>query len=596
MEQNTKQLAVEKIKTSSNVLITVSANPSVDDLSAAIGFSLLVDKLGKHASAVFSGNIPPAIRFLEPDKRLDKDVGSLRDFIIALDKSKADKLRYKVDGDVVRIFITPYKSMITQDDLSFTQGDFNIDVVVALGVNKREDIDAAIKAHGRILHDAAVITINAGPDSSDLGNINWQDPTASSLCEMLVSISESFGSGLLDEQISTAFLTGIVAETERFSNPKTSPKVMTMSAQLMAAGANQQLIASNLIDTSKLSLLGGVKEIVEGQEEPNQIKIDHDGQSAIQNENQEGSSTIQSPALPPPQAPTQPYTPLSAQEISAPEAGDPKSKSLKDVENEISNLVQESPKITQEKVESSLPPPAKSILQESGGQIDEPLKYPTSGYSDNNLISKPKGRGPHDFDENDPLLGGTFNATSQLAHEENIEEQKTSVNRKLLSHPSQSVADETESEEKPVYKAGDIQPLSIPSQLPPSQPAPSVENPISNQAIYPQPIASTPEGLSPPPVMQVAPEQSQSQVSFPPVADGGPTISVDEARKAVEQAMADQPFDPSRNPIESIGSQSLPVDGSGSSGEIGIDQDGNLTTLINHTDDDSHNFPMPPQV
>jgi hypothetical protein len=46
--------------------------------------------------------------------------------------------------------------------------------------------------------------------------------------------------------MATAFLTGIVAETQRFSNKKTSPKVMTMAAQLMAAGANQQLIATKL--------------------------------------------------------------------------------------------------------------------------------------------------------------------------------------------------------------------------------------------------------------------------------------------------------------------------------------------------------------
>ncbi len=66
---------------------------------------------------------------------------------------------------------------------------------------------------------------------------------------MITSIAESFGPNLLDNQIATAFLTGIVAETERFSNPKTSPKVMTMSAQLMAAGANQQLVVSKLEPT-----------------------------------------------------------------------------------------------------------------------------------------------------------------------------------------------------------------------------------------------------------------------------------------------------------------------------------------------------------
>src|SRR5690606_2956407 len=104
---------------------------------------------------------------------------------------KADKLRYKVEENVVKIFITPYRTSITQDDLEFTQGDFNVDVVLALGVTQREELDQAITAHGRILHDATVVTVTAGQKESDLGNINWQDAAASSLSEMLVSISEA---------------------------------------------------------------------------------------------------------------------------------------------------------------------------------------------------------------------------------------------------------------------------------------------------------------------------------------------------------------------------------------------------------------------
>src|SRR5581483_9399162 len=110
--------------------------------------------------------------------------------------------------------------------------------VLALGVTQRTQLDNAITMHGRILHDATVISVNAGlAKPPDIGQINWAEPQSSSLCEMLVSISEAFGTGLIDSQMATAFLTGIVAETERFSNKKTSPKVMTMSAQLMAAGA-----------------------------------------------------------------------------------------------------------------------------------------------------------------------------------------------------------------------------------------------------------------------------------------------------------------------------------------------------------------------
>lgn len=246
MDANPKQQVVERLKTANNVLITVSSNPTVDQLAACIGFTLLMNKLGKHATAVFSGAIPSTLEFLQPEKTIETNTDSLRDFIIALDKSKADKLRYKVEDEVVRIFITPYRTSLSEKDLDFSQGDFNVDAVLAIGVINKEAIDQAIVAHGRILHDATVMTVSNGQTPSDVGSINWHDASASSLSEMLVSITESFGSNLLDAQMATSFLTGIVAETERFSNDKTSPKVMTMSAQLMAAGANQQLIATKL--------------------------------------------------------------------------------------------------------------------------------------------------------------------------------------------------------------------------------------------------------------------------------------------------------------------------------------------------------------
>ncbi len=242
-----KQQIVERIKQASNILVTVSNNPSVDQLASCIGLTLLLNKMDKHATAVFSGQVPSTIEFLQPGKTIETNTDSLQDFIISLDKNKADKLRYKVEDEVVRIFITPYKTSISEKDLVFSQGDFNVEVVIALGVKDRAQLDMAITAHGRILHDATVVSINAGNDkAAELGQINWQESAASSLSEMLVSISEAFGAGLIDNQIATAFLTGIVAETKRFSNDRTSPKVMTMSAQLMAAGANQQLIVSKL--------------------------------------------------------------------------------------------------------------------------------------------------------------------------------------------------------------------------------------------------------------------------------------------------------------------------------------------------------------
>ena len=169
------------------------------------------------------------------------NTNSLRDFIIALDKSKADKLRYKVEDKVVKIFITPYKTSLGPNDLIFSEGDFNVDVVIALGVKKREDLDTAITAHGRILHDATVFSVVAEQDNNNLGAVNWHEPTSSSLCELVTDLADAIKPNTFDAQIATALLTGIVAETNRFSNAKTTPKSMSLSSKLMAAGANQQL-------------------------------------------------------------------------------------------------------------------------------------------------------------------------------------------------------------------------------------------------------------------------------------------------------------------------------------------------------------------
>lgn len=252
MDPNIKQSIIARLKQTNNVLITVKKNPTVDHLAACIGLTLFLNKQGKHATAVFSGEVPSTIDFLKPDTTLEKDTNSLRDFIIALDKSKADKLRYKVEDKVVKIYITPFRTSLSESDLDFSQGDFNVDVVIALGVHAREELDQAIMAHGKILHDATVISVNT-TKAADLGALNWHDTKASSLSEMAASLADGLQANALDEQMSTAFLTGIVAETERFSNNKTTSLTMSLSAKLMAAGANQQLVATKLQEPAQQS-------------------------------------------------------------------------------------------------------------------------------------------------------------------------------------------------------------------------------------------------------------------------------------------------------------------------------------------------------
>lgn len=250
-----KQQVIQNIKDTTNILVTVSADPSVDELSAALGLTLFLNELGKHATAVFSGKVPPAITFLDPEVTFEQTTDSLRDFIIALDKEKADHLRYKVVDDAVKIFITPYRTTITEKDLEFSQGDYNVEMVIALNVENRDHLDRALSAHGKILHDAFVSTVTAGTIKSSLGTADWHVANASGVSEIVVELIDELKTpkAAINEQIATALLTGVVAVTERFSNDLTSSRVMTLAAELMAAGANQRLIAAKLAENQSIA-------------------------------------------------------------------------------------------------------------------------------------------------------------------------------------------------------------------------------------------------------------------------------------------------------------------------------------------------------
>lgn len=257
---------IEQIKQSENILIVLSANPTIDELTSALGLTLILNKTNEHVTTIFSGEIPSVLNFLEPNKFFDKTVDGLRDFIIALNPTKADRIRTKVVDGMVRVSITPSKGAVTVKDLEFSQGDYNVDLVIALGVQNQADLDKALEAHGRILHSAFVASIGVGSAMTELGNLNWQEPALQSYAQIVADLSLSLDpkldengqpvdTVLIDSSVATALMTGLVAITERFSNNLTTPEIMSLAAVLMGQGANQQLIAKELDEPKKIATL-----------------------------------------------------------------------------------------------------------------------------------------------------------------------------------------------------------------------------------------------------------------------------------------------------------------------------------------------------
>ena len=404
-----KQQVIQKIKENTNILVTVSRDPSVDELSAALGLTLFLNELGKHATAVFSGKIPPAINFLEPDKTFEDTADSLRDFIIALDKDKADHLRYKiVDDAVVKIFITPYRTTITEADLEFSQGDYNIELVLALNVEDSNHLDEALTAHGKILHSADVVTVTARDIKSSLGAIDWHERNASGVSEMLLELVDELKTvkATLDEQMANAFMTGIVAVTNRFSNNLTSPRVMTAAADLMAAGANQQLIAAKLVEAEELEAPADEHDEPEGADSSNE---------SSDTEEAEVDNTKLSISRASRKQPKQ-----ADKELPKPDDG------TLEISHQKRGDLDEVARRTQAEAQDEAARAAESYLEKQLAKSTPEYSLPAI---------KPLGSPQSPKDElPEPSVGGTFNASTEQAAEDKKREAESGRNRTILNH------------------------------------------------------------------------------------------------------------------------------------------------------------------
>lgn len=150
--QTQKQQITDILRHADNVVITTSKDPDIDQIAAAIALAHIINKLGKRADAVVSGDRPPETEFLGTKDLKDKFSG-IRDFVISINTSttEADKLKYVPEGKALNVYITPYNGNYSEQDVSFRYGDFHADAVIALGAKVASELDPEIANQKELL-------------------------------------------------------------------------------------------------------------------------------------------------------------------------------------------------------------------------------------------------------------------------------------------------------------------------------------------------------------------------------------------------------------------------------------------------------------
>ncbi|HET7726929.1 MAG TPA: DHH family phosphoesterase [Candidatus Limnocylindrales bacterium] len=112
------------------------------------------------------------------------------------------------------------------------------------------------------------VVIDHHVSNEDVREGDWIDPAAAATCELVALLAVRFGIPLSldDGALATELMAGIVMDTATFAHPNATPRTLTVSAALLAAGAPLSEISRQLYRTkpaAQLRLFGRVLDRLE---------------------------------------------------------------------------------------------------------------------------------------------------------------------------------------------------------------------------------------------------------------------------------------------------------------------------------------------
>ena len=257
-ELNSKQQAIDLIKKSKTFLVITHARPDGDAIASSLALKSVLEKTGKKVDVVIPDETPIDYNFLPGIKNIIKDIRLNRDLVISIDgkSGKVGKVSYnKREDGSVDLIVTPAEGEIRKEDINIDLGRSSYDVLIILDTPDLERVNSVYTHNKEILTNTEIINIDHHPTNVSFGGLNIVDVNATSTCEILYSLFESLDKSLIDSEVATLLLTGIINDTDRFQNTNTSPKSLTIAAQLIAAGARRTDIIRNVYKTHPLSTL-----------------------------------------------------------------------------------------------------------------------------------------------------------------------------------------------------------------------------------------------------------------------------------------------------------------------------------------------------
>lgn len=238
--------------------LIVPRKPSYDAFCSMLALYLVLIK--KHpgtSEAISPAHVPAALQFL-PGSSQVKTTLTIQPSI-TLDIAGPDTIigtrQEKLQGGVrLHVLLQP-DATVTKDQVETSVRLLPYDVIITFGASDLEELGDLFTSHADFFYNTPIINVDHRATNEHYGTVNIVDITFSSTAEVTHELITRLDEGGLDADSATALYAGIVAATESFQKPTTTPHAFALAARLMEEGADKELVIQHLVKTKPLALL-----------------------------------------------------------------------------------------------------------------------------------------------------------------------------------------------------------------------------------------------------------------------------------------------------------------------------------------------------
>ncbi|MEA3398616.1 MAG: DHH family phosphoesterase [Patescibacteria group bacterium] len=253
-----EQQIIEQIKKAKNILITFNRTWNGDAVASALAMYLLLKKMDKKATVIADKfNQGKLFSFLPYYECIDHTLKNIRNFVVSLSlaQAKVEKIKYEIKDEALNFIITPKKGFFDASDISSYSRGFTFDLIIVLDTPDLEALGKIYDNDTEFFYQTPILNIDHRAENEAFGQINRVELTSIATTEILFNLIASYSRDMIDEDIATCLLTGIISKTKSFKTQNITPQALSSASQLISMGARREEIVNALYRSRALNVL-----------------------------------------------------------------------------------------------------------------------------------------------------------------------------------------------------------------------------------------------------------------------------------------------------------------------------------------------------